>query len=319
MININRILMNVSAAATALFAAACSGGDREGYVGYAEAEYVYVAPPEAGWLVAMNVREGDEVALGDTLFELDKTRQEAAFAAAAARAAEAGAMAENIETGARPQEIQRLKAQLSEAEAALQLARAERDRWLPLVAEGNASKARGDQVTADFQAALARVEAAKDAIAVAELGGRDAERQAASAATLAAEAARAEAEWRLAERAVTAKAAGKVEQVFHREGEFIGAGAPVLAILPENGVKVRFFVPQADLPNLSIGAPVMIAADGFAAPIEAHITHISAEAEFTPPVIYSAEARDKLVFLIEAKPAGDAPLRPGLPVNVSRP
>ena len=93
----------------------------------------------------------------------------------------------------------------------------------------------------------------------------------------------------------------------------------MLAILPEDGVKIRFFVPQAELPKFAVDGLVTISADGFDAPIEARVTHIAAEAEFTPPVIYSAEAREKLVFLIEAKPVGDARLRPGLPVNVSLP
>ena len=174
-------------------------------------------------------------------------------------------------------------------------------------------------MTAEFQAARARAEAAKDAIAVAGLGGRDAERQAASAAVQAANASRAEAKWRLDERTVTAKVAGKVEEVFHRRGEFVNAGAPVLAILPQNAVKVRFFVPQSDLQDLSIGATVSVSADGLERPVEARITHIASEAEFTPPVIYSAESRDKLVFLIEAKPVGGDFLRPGLPVNVAIP
>ena len=36
--------------------------------------------------------------------------------------------------------------------------------------------------------------------------------------------------------------------------------------------------------------------------------------EFTPPVIYSREARDRLVYLVEARPA--ARLNPGQPVDV---
>lgn len=313
------ILKSTVFAGLALLAAACTNDKSDNYIGYVEAEYVYVAPPQAGWLVESHIREGDAVSLGQTLFELDKERQQAEFAAADARAAEAGAMAENIQTGARPEEIQRLRARLSEAQAALRLAKAERDRWLPLVADGNASKARGDQVVADYESALARVNAAKEEIAIAELGGRDAEKEAASAATLAAIAARAEAEWNLKERTVTAKSAGRVEEIFHRKGEFVNAGAAVAAILPEGGVKIRFFVPQADLPDFSIDGTVRIMADGVDAPREARITHIASEAEFTPPVIYSAGSRDKLVFLIEAKPLNPEGLRPGLPVEVSAP
>jgi HlyD family secretion protein len=48
------------------------------------------------------------------------------------------------------------------------------------------------------------------------------------------------------------------------------------------------------------------------------VSHISPQAEFTPPVIYSRQERAKLVFLIEARPAPvDATkLHPGQPVEV---
>ena len=53
----------------------------------------------------------------------------------------------------------------------------------------------------------------------------------------------------------------------------------------------------------------------------AGFSFVSDQADYTPPVIYSNEARSKLVFLIEARPTpADAPkLRPGQPVAVSLP
>ena len=48
----------------------------------------------------------------------------------------------------------------------------------------------------------------------------------------------------------------------------------------------------------------------------ATITHGAATPEYTPPVIYSASARAKLVFQVEARPVTpDAHLQPGLPVE----
>lgn len=310
-----------------LFAAVLSGcdgktdGDR--FIGYAEAEYVYVAPPEAGWLTEAPVREGDVVAVGDLLFSLDDERQLALLRAAEGRAAQAVAEAADIETGARPAEIEALAAQLAEANARLVQAKSERDRWMPLVREGNASKARGDQVTADYAAALARVKAGREAITVAELGGRDARRDAAKAGQMSADGSLAEAAWRLDERRVRTKVAGRVAAVYHRKGEFVVAGAPVMAVLPDGGIKVRFFVPQEALPRLSVGANVRISADGLPAPVDARISYIAPEAEFTPPVIYSADSRGKLVFMVEAFPVArvgeSGVLRPGLPVEVTAP
>ena len=58
--------------------------------------------------------------------------------------------------------------------------------------------------------------------------------------------------------------------------------------------------------------------DGCGAAIDATLSYVSDQAEFTPPVIYSNETRSKLVFMVEARPApADAMrLHPGQPVSV---
>jgi len=316
MISIRIIKLGSALAVTAIIAA-CAPADKPGaYVGYVEAEYIYVAAPQAGWLQTLNVAAGDIVSDGDLLFALDQDQQRAIYGEAAGRAEQAAAQARDMATGARSDEIARLEAQLAEARARYAQARAEKDRWLPLVKEGNASEAKGDQVTADHNAALARVKAAQEAIAVAKLAGRDAAREAADAASASAKAALDGAQWQLDQRRVHAQTSGRIEEIFHRKGEFVRAGSPVIAILPEGNLKIRFFVPQADLHGVSIGDKVSIKPDGADAPLDAVISHIASEAEFTPPVIYSAGSRDRLVFLVEARLDHGAALRPGLPVDV---
>lgn len=59
--------------------------------------------------------------------------------------------------------------------------------------------------------------------------------------------------------------------------------------------------------------------DGTETPAVARITFIAREAEYVPPVIYSAESRQKLVFLVEARLDDPDALRPGQPVDVRRP
>jgi len=51
--------------------------------------------------------------------------------------------------------------------------------------------------------------------------------------------------------------------------------------------------------------------------VAATVTFIAPEAEFTPPVIYSETARDKLVFLVEARPKDLAGLNVGQPLDVT--
>ena len=49
----------------------------------------------------------------------------------------------------------------------------------------------------------------------------------------------------------------------------------------------------------------------------ARVDFISAQAEFTPPVIYSQEERARLVFRVEASPEKPEDLRVGQPVSVA--
>ena len=49
----------------------------------------------------------------------------------------------------------------------------------------------------------------------------------------------------------------------------------------------------------------------------ARVTFVSGEAEFTPPVIFSVQTREKLVYKVEAVPEKNAAsLKPGQPVDV---
>jgi HlyD family secretion protein len=99
----------------------------------------------------------------------------------------------------------------------------------------------------------------------------------------------------------------------------VPADRPVLALLPPGNVKVRFFAPEAILPNIAYGDELRIGCDGCARDLTARVSFIARQSEFTPPVIYSLDERAKLVFLIEALPEKPAALRVGQPVDVTVP
>ncbi|MBV9914038.1 MAG: HlyD family secretion protein, partial [Sinobacteraceae bacterium] len=96
------------------------------------------------------------------------------------------------------------------------------------------------------------------------------------------------------------------------------SGTPVVRLLPPGNIKIRFFVPENLLGSIRLGSRVALSCDGCSQDISADITYVSADAEYTPPIIYSNETRGKLVFMIEAHPAStDATrLHPGQPVSV---
>ena len=81
-------------------------------------------------------------------------------------------------------------------------------------------------------------------------------------------------------------------------------------------MKIRFYVPETELPKLSIGDNVRISCDNCATDLTARIYFIATSAEYTPPVIYSLDERNKLVYLIQARPSKPDALRVGQPISV---
>ena len=122
---------------------------------------------------------------------------------------------------------------------------------------------------------------------------------------------------RLERRSVRSPASGVIQEVYFRVGEQVQPGRPIISLLPPGNVRVRFFVPQAVLPKVQIGDRVAVSCDGCAGDLVASVNFISAQAEFTPPVIYSQEERSRLVFRVEAMPEHPESLRVGQPVSVA--
>jgi HlyD family secretion protein len=123
-------------------------------------------------------------------------------------------------------------------------------------------------------------------------------------------------ETRLARRQGFAPVNGTVQQIYFREGEMVQAQRPVLSIMPPGNMKIRFFVSETELPKLTIGDEVSVTCDNCSADLTAKIYFIATTAEYTPPVIYSLEERNKLVYLIQARPSRPDALRVGQPISV---
>src|SRR5206468_2944121 len=105
------------------------------------------------------------------------------------------------------------------------------------------------------------------------------------------------------------RCAGTIQQIYFRDGEMVPAQRPVLSIMPPGNMKLRFFVPETELPKLAIGDEVKVTCDNCAADLTAKIYFIATTAEYTPPVIYSLDERNKLVYLIQARPSRPDVLR----------
>lgn len=309
--------MKAALAVLALPLAACSPARDDGVMsGYAEAEFTYVAPAVAGTLQALNVQRGDRVDAGQALYALDSDAEQLGRSAAQARSERAAAQAANLQKGRRPLELQALDQQLAQARAAAAASAATLERQRALVDQGFVAALRLDEWVAARDRDAARVKELEAQRALALQAARSDEVAAARADVRGADADLALARWREGQKQRTAPVAALVHDVMFRVGEWVPAGAPVVALLPPGALKVRFFVPEPMLPQAGIGREVALACDGCASGLTARIRYVAPQAEFTPPVIYSNGSRAKLVFMVEAVPTAAAALKPGQPLDV---
>src|SRR5579862_6596038 len=155
--------------------------------GYAEADYVKVAPTQPGQLTSVAVARGDEVAIGAPLFAQDATVEIAARDQAERQLEQARQALVNLESGGKLTEIRMAEANLEDVRATLTRTQADLQRSVAMLHAGFATKQSVDQLSADYRSAQAKVAANEAALAqlraplgrAAEIAGQDAAVQAA--------------------------------------------------------------------------------------------------------------------------------------------
>ena len=276
--------------------------------GYIEGETLFLAAPVAGTVSSISAVEGARVEPGQPLFTIDPATLSAQGQQARAQVAEARTRIAAAEANA-----QQAEAEVAAAAADAERARRDLARLLTVRREDAAAVAAKDIDAADaaMREASARLRAARETARA-----RRAQAAAASADAAQARGGEREVQIRVNQLSPAAPAAGRIENVFYQPGEWAAANQPVVGLLPDDRVKVRFFVPQQEVARYRPGRTVGLSCDSCPAGLTARISYVSPRPEFTPPVIFSRESRDRMVFMVEALPVRPERLMPGLPVEV---
>src|SRR5438132_1182914 len=103
-------------------------------------------------------------------------------------------------------------------------------------------------------------------------------------------------DWSFLQKRQAAPQAGLVYDTLYRQGEWVAAGKPVVALLPPQNIKVRAFVPEPRIGSIHHGDGVRVTVDGVRDPFIGKVSYISPRAEYTPLVIYSREAQPTIAF-----------------------
>ena len=276
--------------------------------GYVEGEQLYLAAPISGQLTQVLVQRGDLAKAGAPLFVVDTRTLAAQRAQAGGQVAQASSAIQAAQATQAQLAAQVSAARANAAEADKEDARAARLIALGhgAISQQDADKAHATALAARAQLAAAERQAAAASAQIGAAGGQLGQ----------AEGAREDAAARLTQAAPTAPTAARVEDVFFQVGEWAAANQPILSLLPDDRVRLRFFAPEREVARYRVGRQVRFSCDGCAKDLTAGINFVRPRPELTPPVIYSLRSRVRLVVLVEARPVHPERLTPGLPVDV---
>ena len=221
--------------------------------GQAEVTEYSVSSKVPGRILEFCVKEGQTVRAGDTLAILEAPDVQAKLEQA--RAAEAAAQAQNEKAlkGARQEQIQAAYEMWQKAQAGVTIAEKSYKRIKNLYDQGVVSAQKLDEITAQRDAALATEKAAKAQYTMAKNGAEREDKAAAAALVNRAKGAVAEVESYINETYLIAQKDGEVSEIFPKQGELVGTGAPIMNVAVMDDMWVTFNVREDLLQSLTVG------------------------------------------------------------------
>jgi len=271
-----------------------------------------------GRIEEMKVEEGQQVRKGELLYVLSTPELDAKLQQAEAVKSAAAAMDEKALTGARIQQIEAALNMWQKAQAGRELAKKTYDRVKNLYEQGVVPAQKFDEAEANCQAMVATEQAAKAQYDLVHDGASKEDKKAAAAQVRQAQGAVNEVESYLSDAMIYSPVDGEVSTIIAEQGELVGSGYPVVAILDRSDLWVTFNVKETLLPKIQVGTRMIGYVPALDRNVEFEVTYIAVEADFaTWTATRTQGGFDIRTFAVKAKPlTEEAQMRPGMSVVV---
>ena len=273
----------------------------------------------AGRIEEMKVEQGDHVTKGQLLYVLSTPELDAKLRQAEAVKSAATALDQKALAGARVQQIEAALNIWQKAQAGKELAQKTYDRVKALYDKGVVPAQKFDEADANYRAMVATEMAAKAQYDLAVAGASKEDKDAAAAQVQQAEGVVSEVESYISDAMVYAPVDGEVSTIIAEQGELVGTGYPVVAILDTTDTWVTFNIKETLLPKITVGMKMTAYVPALDRNVELEVTYISVQADFaTWSATRTQGSFDIRTFAVKARPVTDVEnIRPGMSVLVN--
>ncbi len=288
--------------------------EKELIQGEAVASEVRISGKIPGRIQSFLVEEGSLVKMGDTLVAISSPELTAKIEQA--NAAEDAANAQNMKAikGARSEQITGAYEMWQKANIGVDIAKKSFDRVQKLFDKGIISAQKRDEAEAQYKAAIATANAAKSQYDMARSGAESEDKMAAQALVKRAKGAVSEVESYLQEIKLTSPIDGEISEIYPKQGELIGTGAPIMSVVNLNDIWFTFNVREDKLGSLKMGTVFQINIPALNTTADVKVTYIKALASYaTWKATKTSGEFDIKTFEIRARPVKKiTDLRPGM-------
>jgi len=221
--------------------------------GQAEATEVRVSGKVPGRVDKFLVSEGTTVNKGDTLVLLNSPELQAKLLQVTSAEDAANAQSNKAIKGARAEQIASAYEMWQKAEVGVKLAEKTFNRVQNMFSEGVVAAQKRDEAEANYQAAVATSKAAKSQYDMALNGAENEDKLAAAAMVNRAKGAVSEVESYISETMLVSPITGEISDIFPKQGELVGSGAPIMNIVDLSDMWVVFNIREDLIANIKTG------------------------------------------------------------------
>ena len=287
--------------------------------GQAEATEIRVSGKVPGRIDKFMVSEGMTVSKGDTLVLINSPELNAKLMQATSAEDAANAQNQKANKGARAEQLAGAYELWQKAEVGVKLADITYKRVQNMYNESVIPAQKRDEAEANYQAAIATSKAAKSQYDMAINGAEKEDKLAALAMVNRAKGAVSEVESYLSETMLVSPISGEISDIFPKQGELVGSGAPIMNVVDLNNMWVVFNIREDLLSNIKVGKELdaIVPALGNRS-VKLKVNYIKAMASYaTFKATKTNGGFDVKSFEVRAVPVVQAEgLRPGLSLMV---
>jgi HlyD family secretion protein len=283
--------------------------------GHVEATEVRLSSKVPGHVEAIPLEEGDKVAAGQEIAQIDTTDLRLALASATADRAQADAERRLLVAGSRAEDIAEAEAQVERARAALRGAQEELERMEKLLASGSGTDKARDDARTNRDVATGTLDAARERLRKLRAGSRPEEIDAATARVAGADARIAQLKQQIADAVVKSPVDGVLTEKLAERGELVTRGTALVVVTELARPWLNIYLPEPDLGRIRLGQDAEVKTDS-GQQRKGRVSFVSPQAEFTPKNVQTPEERAKLVYKIKIDlDNADGLFKPGMPAE----